>query len=136
MSPNSHTMAGQTWRLRALAQPVSVLRRDPGDTIPSWVWKSGDLVSVTRTADELSIICSSETIESEAGAVGPYVAYAVDQVLDFALTGVLSTLLEPITGSGISILTLSTHDTDWILVPADRAEEAAEAWRRQGHTVV
>jgi hypothetical protein len=128
--------AAQTWRLRALADTVSVLRRDPGDTVPPWVWKSGELVSVTRTADELSIICSSETIGSEPGAVGPYVAYAVDEVLAFTLTGVLSGLLDPLTESGITILALSTYDTDWILVPAERACDAAAAWRRRGNTVV
>jgi hypothetical protein len=49
---------------------------------------------------------------------------------------VLSSLLEPLTEAGISILALSTHNTDWILVPADRADEATRAWRRRGHTVV
>jgi uncharacterized protein len=136
MTTETGILTDRKWRLRALAQPVSVLRRDPGDTVPAWVWKSGELVSVTRTADELSIICSSETIESESGAVGPYVAYAVDEVLDFTLTGVLSELLDPLTDTGISILALSTHDTDWILVPADRSDEAAGAWRRRGHAVV
>jgi uncharacterized protein len=133
---SSPTATTATWRLRALIDPVSVLRRDPGDSVPAWVWKSGELVSVTRTADELSIICSTETIGAEAGAVGPYIAHLVDDVLDFSLSGVLSELLEPLTDEGISSLVLSTHDTDWILVPADRADDAAEAWRRRGHTVV
>ncbi|HSS67269.1 MAG TPA: ACT domain-containing protein [Nocardioidaceae bacterium] len=125
-----------SWRLRALKDPVSVLRRDPADSVPPWVWKSGELVSVTRTADELSIICATETIGAEPGAVGPYIAYLVDAVLDFALTGVMSSLLEPLTEARISILALSTHDTDWILVPAERADEAVKAWRRRGHTVL
>jgi uncharacterized protein len=130
------TPATPTWRLRSLNDPVSVLRRHPGDSVPAWVWKSGELVSVTRTADELSIICATETIGAEPGAVGPYIAYLVDEILDFTLTGVLSSLLEPLTDAGVSILALSTHDTDWILVPADRADEAAKAWRRRGHTVI
>jgi hypothetical protein len=125
-----------TWRLRPLSAPVSVLRRHPADTVPAWVWKSGELVSVTRTPDELSIICATETIGAEPGAVGPYIAYLVDDVLGFTLTGVLSSLLEPLTEAGISILALSTHDTDWILVPADRAPEAAAEWRRRGHVVL
>jgi hypothetical protein len=130
------TPSTPSWRLRSLKDPVSVLRRHPGDSVPAWVWKSGELVSVTRTADELSIICATETIGAEPGAVGPYIAYLVDEVLDFTLTGVLSSLLEPLTEAGVSILALSTHDTDWILVPADRADEAAKAWRRRGHTVI
>ena len=36
---------------------------------------------------------------------------------------------------GISILALSTYDTDWILVPFERADAAAEEWRRRGHAV-
>jgi hypothetical protein len=128
--------AADTWRLRALADPVSVLRRHPGDSIPAWVWKSGELVSVTRTADERSIICSTETIGAEPGAVGPYIAFLVDDVLGFSLTGVLSALLDPLTEAEISILALSTHDTDWILVPAGRADQAPAAWRRRGHRVV
>ena len=47
----------------------------------------------------------------------------------------LSTLLEPIAEAEISILALSTYDTDWILVPTDQADAAVAAWRRRGHTV-
>jgi hypothetical protein len=123
------------WRLRATDDPVCILRLDPDEPVPPWVWESGDFVSVTRTGDELSIVCSAEVAGEAEDVVGPYVAYAVDQQLDFGLTGVLSTLLEPITEAEISILAISTYDTDWILVPADQAADAAAAWRRRGHTV-
>jgi hypothetical protein len=129
-------MTTAAWRLRALDEPVSVLRRDPGDAVPQWVWKSGGLVSVTRTADELSIICATETIGAEPGAAGPYIAFAVDQRLDFALTGVLSGLLDPLAEAGITILAVSTYDTDWVLVPQEHSDDAAAAWRRRGHTVL
>jgi hypothetical protein len=49
---------------------------------------------------------------------------------------VLSALLAPLAEAGISVFTISTFDTDWILVPGAEADRAAEEWRRRGHTVV
>ena len=44
-------------------------------------------------------------------------------------------LLAPLAEAGISVFTLSTFDTDWILVPASSADAAAEVWVSQGHAV-
>ena len=101
----------------------------------SWVWEAGDFVTVTRTEDELSIVCSAEIAGEVEDVVGPYAAFVIDQQLDFGLTGVMSALLEPIAEAEISILAISTYDTDWILVPADQADDAVAAWRRRGHSV-
>ena len=103
--------------------------------MPAWVWEAGDFVSVTRTEDELSIVCSAEHAGEVDDVVGPYAAFVIDQQLEFGLTGVMSALLEPIAEAEISILAVSTYDTDWILVPADQADDAAAAWRRRGHSV-
>ena len=65
----------------------------------------------------------------------PFTAFEVEGPLDFALTGVLAELLAPLAAAGISVFTLSTFDTDWILVPGDDADQAAEEWRRPGHEV-
>jgi len=51
------------------------------------------------------------------------------------LTGVLSRLLAPLAEAEISVFTLSTFDTDWILVPGHDADRAEEEWRRSGHEV-
>ena len=50
--------------------------------------------------------------------------------LDFSLTGVLATLLQPLAEAEISVFTISTFDTDWVLVPVGDADRAAEEWRR------
>lgn len=112
------------------------MRLDPADAVPSWVWDVGEVVSVTRTADELSIVCSAAAAGEADDVVGPYTAFVVDERLDFGLTGVLAALLEPLAQDEVSILALSTYDTDWVLVPAESAEVAARAWRRHGHRVI
>ena len=127
--------ATPTWTLRALEDQLCICRLDPDAAVPAWVWEAGDFVTVTRTTDELSIVCSAEAVGVVDDVVGPYAAFVIDQQLDFGLTGVLSALLEPIAEAEISILAFSTYDTDWILVPVDGADEAVAAWRRRGHSV-
>ncbi|MBB5156674.1 ACT domain-containing protein [Saccharopolyspora phatthalungensis] len=79
------------------------------------------------------------SLAAEAGrdvrVEGPFRALAVDGPLDLALTGILARLLMPLADAGISVFTLSTFDTDWILVPADAAEKAADVLNTAGHTV-
>ena len=65
---------------------------------------------------------------------GPLVAFEIAGPLDFSTVGVLSGLLEPLAKQGISILALSTYDTDWILIEAQHADEAMATWKRDGNT--
>ncbi len=51
------------------------------------------------------------------------------------MIGVLQPILHPLVQARISILTLSTYDTDWILIPTADIDAAVEAWRRAGLVV-
>lgn len=130
-----HLRPAPVWRLRLLDDPVCIMHFDSDAAVPAWVWDAGPFVSVTRTDDELSVICSADVSGEADDVVGPYLAFKVDQQLDFGLTGVLAALLEPIEEAEISVLAMSTYDTDWILVPADESDDAIASWRRRGHTV-
>ena len=55
--------------------------------------------------------------------------------LDFELVGVMHELLTPLVPERISMLAMSTYDTDWVLVPTERSDDAANAWRRAGFVV-
>ena len=115
-------------------EDLAVVRLGPGADLPSWA-ASGSLFSVTATADETSVVCGQAGVPRKARQEGPFKAFAVEGPLDFGLAGVLSTLLSPLAESEIPVFTISTFDTDWILVPAEQAERAAEEWRRSGHAV-
>lgn len=67
---------------------------------------------------------------------GPFRALEVRGPLDFSLTGVLASLLTPLADAEISVFTLSTFDTDWILVPAALTGAASEALTAAGHIVL
>lgn len=105
-----------------------------GAEVPDWA-ESASLFAVVATATETTVVCAGRSVPRKVRTEGPFTAFAVEGPLDFALTGVLHALLAPLAETGISVFTISTFPTDWILVPTASADEAAEEWRRRGHTV-
>jgi len=81
-------------------------------------------------------VCAAADIPARVHQAGPFVAFEVQGPLDFALTGVLAALLTPLADAGVSVFTLSTFDTDWILVNESDRFRAVDAWQAAGHTVV
>ncbi|GAA2144930.1 ACT domain-containing protein [Nocardioides koreensis] len=121
-------------KLNRFPETLAVVRLGPGAEVPRWA-ESSSIFSVTATATETSVVCAARSVPTKAVAQRPFTAFEVEGPLDFALTGILSGLLAPLAEASISVFTLSTHDTDWILVPSDAADRAAEAWRAAGHEV-
>lgn len=110
--------------------------RLPADAeIPDWAW-SGPVQSVTRTADELSIICSADRVPDGVKADKNWQALKLAGPLDLTLVGVSASLSGTLAEAEISILLISTFDTDYILVRADRTAQAVKALRRAGHWVL
>ncbi|MGN6252955.1 MAG: ACT domain-containing protein [Marmoricola sp.] len=123
-----------TYTLHRYPEKLVVARLAPGADVPEWA-ESASIFSITATAAETSVVCASRSVPRKVPQLGPYTAFAVAGPLDAALVGVLLALLGPLAEAGITVMTISTHDTDWLLVPTGRADDAAEAWRRSGHTV-
>lgn len=120
--------------LNLLSQTFAIARLAPNDPIPSWAL-GGAFTSVTRTRDELSIVCEEGLLPpghiSESGRR----ALMVQGPLDFSLTGILSALSGALAQAGVSIFAISTYDTDYILVREEDLERAAEALRDAGCTL-
>ena len=127
--------AARTFTLEQFPEKIAVVRLAPGAEVPEWA-ESSALFSITATATETSLVCAARSVPKKAKQAGPFTAFAVQGPLDFSLTGVLVSLLQPLADAGISVLTLATFDTDWVLVPVGDAGRAAEEWRRSGHEVV
>jgi uncharacterized protein len=127
-------MSDPTYTLHQYPEKLIVASLPPGAEVPAWA-ESASLFSISATATETTIVCAGRSAPKKVTKEGPFTAFAVVGPLDFALTGVLLSLLEPLAEAGISVFTVSTFPTDWLLVPMGRAEDAAEAWRRRGHTV-
>jgi hypothetical protein len=123
-----------TYTLHQYPEKMVVVGLPPGAEVPDWA-ESASLFSISATASETTIVCAGRSVPKKVTQQGPFTAFAVEGPLDPALTGVLHLLLGPLAEAGISVLTVSTFSTDWILVPLGKAGQAAEEWRRRGHTV-
>ncbi|WGL50504.1 ACT domain-containing protein [Nocardioides sp. BP30] len=123
-----------SYALERFPETLAVVRLGPGAVIPAWA-ESSSIFSITATATETSLVCAARSVPTKSVHQRPFTAFAVKGPLDFALTGVLVALLTPLAEQGISVFTLSTYDTDWILVRTGDADRAVEAWRGSGHEV-
>ncbi|MFE0026149.1 ACT domain-containing protein [Amycolatopsis sp. NPDC059021] len=104
--------------------PESLL--DPGEPV---------LVSVTRTPDELSVICPAG-LAPEGGTVeAGWRLLTVRGPLEFTLTGIIAALASELAAAGVALFSLSTFDTDHILVRAAELDRAVAALRDSGHEV-
>lgn len=129
-SPGSREPKGQ--RIEISGARLLVCRLPPGDPIPGWA-VAGEWWSLSRTPDELSIICEERLIPPGVAHGGPWRALRVEGPLDQELVGVLAAIAEPLATAQIPIFAISTHDTDWVLVPEHRLEQAAAALEAAGH---
>ncbi|MGH7536486.1 MAG: ACT domain-containing protein [Gemmatimonadales bacterium] len=122
-------------RLRVLPLDLAVARLDPLGPIPAWA-HLGPFFSVSRTGQELSVVCARDKVPPAIQQEGPFRAFEVEGPLDFYLTGILSTLLTIFAEARISIFAISTFDTDYVLVKREDVEAAAAALRAAGHEIL
>jgi len=112
----------------------AVVRFDHGADIPDWALGS-PFVSVTRTNQELSIICHEAQLPSLLEAERGFRCLGVRGPLSFSQTGILASLANPLAAAGVSLLALSTYDTDYVLVKGPSLDRAVQALTQSGHTV-
>jgi hypothetical protein len=91
--------------------------------------------SVTRTPDELSVVCAEDSAPEGAPCENGWRILQVAGPLDFSLTGVLAAIATPLANAGVSIFAISTFDTDYVMVKEANFAESVEALRAAGHRV-
>jgi uncharacterized protein YndB with AHSA1/START domain len=127
--------------VEVMREALSVCRLPADASLPEWATRAGAFSSITRTADELSVICASNHVP--AAAEGEITARddgwrALRLVGPFAFTevGVLLRVAAPLAAAGISILPVATFETDYVLVREARLGAAVAALEGAGHSVV
>ena len=102
--------------------------------IPSWA-TTGSFFSVTRTADELSIVCSQDVVPEGIVCERGWRCLRVAGSMPFTCVGVLASLTTAVAKAGVGVFAFSTFDTDYLLVKADDLQKAIAALREAGHDV-
>lgn len=121
--------------LTVLPETLAICRLDPGAAVPAWALSAGGFVSITRTGDELSVVCPEASIPQDVIASRGWRCLRVAGPLDFSLVGVLAALASPLAAAGVSIFAISTYDTDYLLAREADLPGAVEALTAAGHAV-
>ncbi|MFC3456385.1 ACT domain-containing protein [Amycolatopsis speibonae] len=106
--------------------PVPANLLDPGEPV---------LISITRTPEELSVICPAGLAPAEATVEDGWRLLSVRGPLAFTLTGVIAALSSELAAAGVALFSMSTFDTDHVLVRGSELERAVKALRESGHEV-
>ena len=117
--------------LRLLEGTCAVCRLPPDAPWPEWA--RGDLVSLTRTREELSVVCAESAVPEDVRREGNWCCLQVVGPLDFAAVGVVTSLVTPLSEAGISVFVLSTFDTDFLMVKNEDLTRALLALNQGGH---
>ena len=126
-----------TLHLLVLPGELAVVRLPPEARVPEWAFTPvrGAVWSLTRTDEEVSLVRDADAVPSDARAERGWKALRIAGTIDFALTGVLASVLAPLADAGVSIFALSTFDTDYVLVRAHALAAAIGALQAAGHRV-
>ncbi len=132
--PLNEPGTGRSLRLRLLPGRLAVARLPGSAPLPDWADGPG-VVSVTRRAGELSIVCDAARVPAEVRAEHGWRTLEVEGPLDFQEVGVLHALTGPLARAAISVFAIATFDTDLLLVREETLSRALEALRGAGHRV-
>ncbi|MBA4136314.1 MAG: ACT domain-containing protein [Opitutus sp.] len=120
--------------LQLIPGEFAVARLAPDATLPAWA-DSPVFSAVTRTADELSILCPAAQIPVGLKHEAGWAMFKLQGPFEFTLTGILASVLAPLAAAKIGILATSTFDTDYVLVKHAQLDDAILALEAAGHTV-
>ena len=133
MAPHtSEPSVEPAFTLAVLDGTFAIHRLPPTAEIPAEILHQS-VFSVMRTPQELSLLVPEEVPVVADKTEPGWRRLVVEGTLDFGLTGVLAAISQVLAAAKISIFALSTYDTDYIFVKADKLDSAWEALRQAGY---
>ena len=120
--------------LEVLPGLLAVCRLGPAQPVPEWVLRL-PFWSMTRTEDEISIVLPEALASPGWRQETGFRALKVRGPLDFGLIGVMARLTVALATAHVSLIAISTFDTDYVLVKADRLDDTLVALTAAGHRV-
>ncbi|MBA3316500.1 MAG: ACT domain-containing protein [Gemmatimonadales bacterium] len=121
--------------LELLPDTLAICRLSPDAALPAWASLTGRFVTLSRTAEELSVTAVQDAIPASVRCERDYRALRVKGTLPPNLVGILLSIARPLAERGLAIFAISTFDTDYVLVKARDLSAALDALRAAGHTI-
>jgi predicted metal-dependent HD superfamily phosphohydrolase len=127
-------LAVQPRTLTLLPDTLAICKLDADAAIPAWATVRG-FFSITRTAEELSVVCLQSLVPECIQCERDWRCLQVAGPIPFTMVGVLASLVRPLAEAGISVFAVSTFDTDYLLVKAADLARTIETLGQKGHSV-
>jgi hypothetical protein len=112
----------------------AVCRLDARASVPTWAI-AGSFFSITRSAEELSIVCSQDAVPDGVHSERGWRCLRVAGTMPFSAIGILASLTAPLAEAGISVFAISTFDTDYLLVKEKDLAATVDVLQRQGSVI-
>ncbi len=132
-------MAAPLVELRQLAGEYVVARLSAALPVPDVLLQAHpevELLSITRTPQELSIVCPVEFSLPNAKIDGTWSALYAGGPIPFGLTGIVASLVAPLSAAGCPVFVLSTFDGDVLMVQSADRDRAGRLLIEAGHTFI
>jgi hypothetical protein len=131
--------------LRVLPGTYAICRLGPQQQVPSWALAAAsEFTSVTRSRDELSIICPADALPADALPADAlpdgshpgkdWHCLRIEGASALDEPGVLVSVAGPLANAQVSVFAVATYDTDYLLV--NDIDSAIAALRQAGHQVI
>jgi hypothetical protein len=120
--------------LTVLPGSFAIVRLAPEAPVPKWTMQ-GRFFSVTRTSDEVSIVCPADQVPVGFASETGWRALKVEGPFALSEIGVLAALAAPLAEVKVSLLAISTFDTDYLLVGEKQLHAAIRALKGAGHRI-
>jgi len=121
--------------LELLPDTLAICRLPADAPVPAWASSPAPFLTVSRTADELSITALQNRVPDGVRCERDYQALRVKGTLPPNLVGILLSIAEPLANAGLSIFAISTYDTDYVLLKSRDLPAGLAALRKAGHEV-
>ena len=120
--------------LTVLPDRYAICWLESTEAVPGWAIGE-DFVSISRTRDELSIVCPEQNVPPGVSSAKGWRVLKCEGPLDYALIGIMASLAEPLANAGVPIFPIATHDTDYVLIKDPQLDMAIHALTSYGHAV-
>jgi hypothetical protein len=124
----------RSFDLTVLPGAFAIVRLAADTPLPRWAAR-GEFFSVTRTSDELSVVCLADQVPSGIASETGWRALKVTGPFALSEIGVLAALAAPLAEAKVSLFAISTFDTDYLLVSEKQLNAAVAALKGAGHRI-
>jgi len=116
-------------QLKELSGLFSIYKLNADETIPAAVYTS-DFLSITRTDEELSIVCREMPDIKNDPVSHNWRCIKILGPLDFSMIGIIHQITKILKKAQISVFVISTYDTDYFLIQQHQFDAAITEFKK------